>query len=161
MIGGRVVALYNVHFQSPRWGLNAFRDVRRKPWYLPTAVQAFKHNVESRVIQVRALREYVLQEQGPVIVAGDLNSPDASVVCSTLRSIDLHDAFAEGGKGYGYTYGHYLLEHRAPFLNFSWMRIDHIMMSSQFLTRDCRSGTDQASDHRPVIADLMLYRNRR
>jgi endonuclease/exonuclease/phosphatase family metal-dependent hydrolase len=48
------------------------------------------------------------------------------------------------------------LKHRMPTFNVSWMRIDHIMMSSHFQSRDCWTGTGEASDHRPVIADLVL-----
>lgn len=157
-IGGTAVTLYNVHLQTPRWGLNAFRAARRRPWYLPKAIQQLENNVEMRLTQVRVLREYVRQEQGPVIVAGDLNSPDASQACAMLREGGLHDAFAEGGKYYGYTYGHFLLQHRVPGFNCSWMRIDHIMMSSQLQSRHCWTGTGLASDHRPVIADLILGR---
>lgn len=156
-IGGTAVTIYNVHFQTPRWGLNALKAVRKKPRYLPRAVQQLEDNVAVRFIQVRTLREYISREQGPVIVAGDLNSPDASEVCATLRDTGLHDAFAEGGKGYGYTYGHFLLQHKLPAVNVSWMRIDHIMMSSRFQTRRCWVGTGEASDHRPVIADLVLF----
>jgi endonuclease/exonuclease/phosphatase family metal-dependent hydrolase len=155
-INGTVVALYNVHFESPRSGLNALRVVKRNPQQLPEGVQKFETNVEARFSQVQALHEYIRQERGPVIVAGDLNSPDASQVCATLRDVGLHDAFAEGGKGYGYTYGHFLLQHRLPVVNFSWMRIDHIMLSPQFSTQRCWTGTHEASDHRPVIADLVL-----
>ena len=157
-VGVTSVTLYNVHLETPRWGLNAFRATRRSPWYLPKAIQQFENNVEARLIQVGQLQDDIRQEQGPVVVAGDLNSPDASQVCAALRSAGLHDAFAEGGTGYGYTYGHFLLQHRVPGFNLSWMRIDHIMMSSQLQSRRCRTGTGEASDHRPVIADLILRR---
>ena len=140
-------------------GLNALRVIRKKPRYLPGAIQQLENNVEARFTQAQALSEYLRQEIGPVIVAGDLNSPDDSRVCATLRSAGLHDAFAQGGKGYGYTYGHFLLQHRLPAFDFSWMRIDHIMMSSQFQSRRCWTGTGKASDHRPVIADLVLGHN--
>jgi len=157
-VGVTAVTLYDVHLQTPRQGLNAFRAARKSPWFLPKAIQQLENNVEARLAQVRALQEYIRQEQGPVIVAGDLNSPDASQVCATLREAGLHDAFSEGGTGYGYTYGHFLLQHRLPGFSLSWMRIDHIMISSQFRSRNCRTGTGQASDHRPVIADLILRR---
>lgn len=153
-LGGTAVALYNVHFESPREGLNSMRVVRKNPGYLPNAIQKLEDNVKARFVQVRALQEYVRQETGPVIIAGDLNSPDASEVCATLRDAGLHDAFAEGGKGYGYTYGHLLLQNRFPGHSISWMRIDHIMMSSQFKSQKSWTGTGRASDHRPVIADL-------
>jgi len=153
-VGSTVATLYNVHFQTPRSGINAIRASR--PLFLPGAIRQFEENVEARLAQVRVLRDYIGQERGPVIVAGDLNSPDASQVCAILRETGLRDAFSEGGLGYGYTYGHFLLQHRVPSFKLSWMRIDHIMMSSQFMTRRCRIGTAQASDHRPVIADLVL-----
>jgi len=153
---GTMVALYNIHFLSPREGLDAMRFARRNPRYLPNAIPQLERNVNARLTQAGTVREYLRQEPGPVIIAGDLNSPDASQVCAVLRDADLHDAFAEGGTGYGYTYGHYLFKNHYPSLDVSWMRIDHIMMSSRFHTLNCWSGTGKASDHRPVIADLVM-----
>lgn len=157
-ISGSVVTLYNVHLKTPRAGFNAFRKVKGGAAYLPNAIKRFEANVEARLIQARTLSEYVLQEQGPVIVAGDFNSPDASLACAMLRDANLHDAFDEGGKGYGYTYGHFLFQHRLPWLQVSWMRIDHILLSSQLHTLHCWTGTAKASDHRPVIAEILLKR---
>ena len=155
-VGAKTLILYNVHFESPREGLAAFRGVRRQPWYLPSAVQQLEENVEARISQARALQELIWQEREPVVVAGDLNSPDASLACAMLREAGLHDAFAEGGRGYGYTYGHFLLRHSLPWRGASWMRIDHIMLSSQLQSRACRAGTADDSEHRPVIADVAL-----
>ncbi len=155
-VGTKTLILYDVHFQSPRLGLDAFREVRRRPWYLPDAIQQLQDNAEARLSQALALQELVRQEREPVIVAGDLNSPDASLACATLREAGLHDAFAEGGKGYGYTYGHLLLRRRLPWLGASWMRIDHIMLSPQIQSHACRAGVENVSDHRPVIADVVL-----
>jgi vancomycin resistance protein VanJ len=155
-VGAKTLILYSVHFESPREGLNAFREVRRQPWYLPSAVQQLEENVEARLSQARALRELIRQEREPVVVAGDLNSPDASLACATLREAGLHDAFAEGGKGYGYTYGHFLLRGRLPWFHASWMRIDHIMLSSELQSRACKAGAYNYSEHRPVIADVVF-----
>jgi endonuclease/exonuclease/phosphatase (EEP) superfamily protein YafD len=154
--GSTDVTLYNVHFESPRVGLSAVTSSGRRPSHLPMAIQRFEQNVLTRLVQGRIVREFIRRERGPVILAGDLNSPDASLVCAGLREIGLHDAFREGGRGYGYTYGHFLLQHRLPWLRSSWMRIDHIMMNSRFRTVRCWTGTGDASDHRPVIADLIL-----
>jgi len=155
-VGTKTLILYNVHFESPREGLAAFRGVRRQPWYLPRAAQQLEENVEARISQARALRELIRQEREPVVVAGDLNSPDASLALALLREAGLHDAFAEGGRGYGYTYGHFLLQRRLPWHGASWMRIDHIMLSSELQSRVCRAGTDKYSEHRPVIADVVF-----
>jgi len=151
----KTLILYSVHFHSPREGLNALRAVRREPWSLLGAIQELEENVEARLTQARALQKLVQQEREPVVVAGDLNSPDASLACATLRQAGLHDAFAEGGKGYGYTYGHFLLRRRLPWLRASWVRIDHLMLSPQLKARACWAGTGNASEHRPVIADIV------
>ena len=157
-LGQSVVSLYNVHFRTPRWSLNAFRTARKQPWYLPKAIQLFDHNISTRLTQAILVAADVSREKGPVIIAGDLNSPDASQVCATLREAGLHDAFAQRGRGYGFTYGHFLLKHRLPWLRVSWMRIDHIMMNADFQAVRSWAGSGQASDHRPVIADLVLQR---
>lgn len=155
-VGSAEVSLYNVHLKTPRRSLNALRGARRQPGELPEAVQSFDRNVRTRLLQATSLQEHLSREQGPVIMAGDLNAPDSSLICATLRDAGLHDAFAERGKGYGSTYGHFLFKHRLPWLKVSWMRIDHIMVSSGIVTRRCWAGSAEASDHRPVIADLIL-----
>ncbi|MGA2080786.1 MAG: endonuclease/exonuclease/phosphatase family protein [Holophaga sp.] len=155
-LGARTITLYDVHFQSPREALNAFRTTRDGRLQLPDAIQELEQNAALRLDQARALRAFVRAEPGPVILAGDLNSTDSSRVCATLRDAGLQDAFSAGGRGYGYTYGHFLLQHRIPWLHLSWMRIDHIMTSAQLHAWRCWVGTGWASDHRPVIADLTL-----
>jgi hypothetical protein len=157
-VGAKTLILYDVHFQSPREGLDALREARRQLWYLPSAVQQLEDNVEARLSQARALRELIRHEQEPVVVAGDLNSPEASLACAALREAGLHDAFAEAGRGYGYTYGHFLLRRRLPWHGASWMRIDHVMLSSQLRSNACRAGAEYASEHRPVIADVVFRR---
>jgi vancomycin resistance protein VanJ len=155
-IGPAVVSLYNVHFNSPRSSLNTFRTVVQHPRYLPEAIQVFDNNVRIRTAQATSVLGYLKKEQGPVLVAGDMNAPDTSLVCAILHNAGLYDCFSEQGRGYGFTYGHLLFKYRLPWLQVSWMRIDHIMVSSGFLTRRCWTGTGLVSDHRPVIADLIL-----
>ncbi len=156
-IGSATITLYNVHLETPRKGLNAIKSARNRPWYLPNAVQQMEANILTRLMQAHILNNFILRESGQhIIVTGDLNSPDASQVCAGLRDIGLHDAFTEGGRGYGYTYGHFLLLHRIPWLRLSWMRIDHIMVCSQLMAVRAWAGTGEASDHRPVIADIVV-----
>lgn len=154
-VGGRSVVLYNVHFLTPRPAFNALRQARQ-PLALPAAVQQLKGNVTARLTQVRALSEQLQKERGEVIVAGDLNAPEGSQVCASLKGAGLHDAFDQGGKGYGYTYGHFLLRRRLPSWNLSWLRLDHIMLSSGIRSTNCWTGVGKGSEHRPVIADLVL-----
>jgi vancomycin resistance protein VanJ len=158
-IGSNAVTLYDVHFESPRDGLYEFITAWKHPGSYSKAILDLKNNLEDRLSQARELRKLILLEQGPVIVAGDLNSSVASLVCKKLRSAGVHDAFDEGGSGYGYTYGHDLLRNKHPWLTFSWMRIDHILISSQLKSVSCWTGTSEASDHRPVYSDLIFKKN--
>ena len=156
LVGKSEVSLYNIHFKTPRRGLNAFRQAKHDAWYLPVAIERFDTNVDVRRAQAEAVAGYLADEKGPVIVAGDFNSPSNSLVCETLKDAGLRDAFDERGNGYGYSYGHFLLKNRLPWLRLSWMRIDHIMATSPMIPRRCWVGTGAASDHRPVVADFIL-----
>jgi vancomycin resistance protein VanJ len=143
-VGGAVFTLLTAHFESPRMGLNA---ARREGF---DGIDSWRRNHEARLVQARALAREV--EPGPLILAGDLNAPDASAVVRSLLSLGLRDAFASAGRGYGYTYGHTLRP------AFSFLRIDHILVSAEFDVRDCFVGGDEGSDHRPVIADIVPRR---
>ena len=156
MVAGSEITVYNVHLLTPRDALSAVWSGIRRPRSLLRAGNELSGNVATRLTQAGRLRELLRQEPGTVIVAGDLNSPDASQVCDLLRDAGLHDAFAQGGRGYGYSYGHFLLWDRLPLRHLSFIRIDHIMMNSRIRSVRCWSGTAGASDHRPVIADLLV-----
>lgn len=158
-IGPSMTTVYNVHFESPRDGLSAIVAARNNPSSVQKSIWQLKHNVSKRLNQAHRVCELIGQEHGPVIIAGDFNSSDSSLVYANLRHVGLHDAFAEGGHGYGFTYGHFLLQQQLPRLNVSWMRIDHIMVSLQLRTKRSWTGTWKASVHRPVIADLVLSHN--
>ena len=105
-----------------------------------------------RFIQARKLAGDLTGNPRPMILAGDLNAPDSSPVIEALREIGLRDSFATAGLGYGYTYGHSLRT------RFSFLRIDHVMVSPQIGVKESVVGGSEASAHRPVIADLWLKR---
>jgi endonuclease/exonuclease/phosphatase (EEP) superfamily protein YafD len=157
--GSSALTLYSVHFQSPRDGLNAFRTDRDGQWHPLDAIQELEGNAAVRMQQAQNLGKLVASESCPVILGGDLNSPQPTRVCATLEGAGLRDAFDTGGRGYGYTYGHFLLQHRIPWLHLSWMRLDHIMASTRIHVWRCWVGNGEASDHRPVIADLILEKD--
>jgi endonuclease/exonuclease/phosphatase (EEP) superfamily protein YafD len=144
---GTEVDLYTVHLLSPRDGLNAAR------WRWLEGVPAWKYNVATRLAQAEALARVVAESRRPVIVAGDLNAPQSSMVIQALQGTGLRDAFASSGRGYGYTYGHDL----RPGVSF--LRIDHVLVSPTIGVARCVAGDRQGSEHRPVIADLLLQRH--
>ena len=140
------IDLITVHFLSPREGLNATRHEGA------AGLDDWQQNFEDRMTQASALADVVAASRRPVIVAGDLNAPESSPVVGALRAAGLRDAFSSAGKGYGYTQGHAL----RPGISF--LRIDHILVSRTLGVLDCFVGSKYGSEHRPVIADLLLVR---
>ena len=139
--------LITAHFLSPREGLNATRYERLG------GLAEWQENFEMRMIQAHKLARDLGGPSRPVVLAGDLNAPESSPVIATLRDTGLRDSFASAGLGYGYTYGHSLRT------RFSFLRIDHIMVSPQIGVKESVVGGSEASAHRPVIADLWLKRD--
>ena len=145
-VDGIALNVVTAHFESPRSGLNAARREGLE------GADEWKQNYEDRLGQARALASNLRGSARPLVVAGDLNAPQASSVVRTLLGTGLRDAFSSAGRGYGYSYG------QALRLGFSFLRIDHILVSPEIGVVDCFVGGGDASDHRPVIADLLLQR---
>ena len=138
--------VFAVHLLTPREGLNATRHERLD------GIDDWKHNVASRMFQARSLAVHVAANARPAVIAGDLNAPGHSPVVRQLVGTGMRDAFSTAGVGYGYTHGHSL----RPHISFS--RLDHVLASPRFGVADCYVGGKEASEHRPVIADLWLER---
>lgn len=81
----------------------------------------------------------------PVILGGDFNAPPSDPIQRQIRR-DFSDAFIEAGTGWGNTY-----QRRIPVL-----RIDQIHATRHFTPVRCRTVTTRHSDHRMVVADLIL-----
>ncbi len=140
-VGGQAVTVYDVHLLSPRVGLSAARG---------GSVEGMEGNAGQRLFEAARLAGDVAAEPGPALVTGDLNAPMQSLVCRRLFGAGLRDAFAEGGFGYGYTYGAYTR------VGQPYVRIDHVLASRAWDFGGCWVGNSVGSDHCPVIADLVL-----
>ena len=143
-VNGVRVELFSVHLQTPRQALNA---TRREPL---EGVDDLEQNAALRLSQAADLEEAVRAARGTVIVGGDLNAPQPSLVVRRLLDAGLRDAFATAGFGYGYSYGQALRP------GFPFLRIDHILASAGIGVAGSHVGGADASEHRPVIADLLL-----
>ena len=141
---GGAFEIVDVHFESPRTGLVAARQEGFD------GIELWQSNYAGRVAQARALAALLRTSTHPLVLGGDLNAPDASPAIQTLLAIGLRDAFATAGRGWGHTYGHRLRP------RFSFLRIDHILVSDDVTVVRAFTGGEEASDHRPVIADLRL-----
>ena len=145
-VRGTELTVVGVHFESPRNGLNAARREGLD------GVDDWRRNHAERLEQARLLARQFAGGPRPLVIAGDLNAPESSPVVRTLLATGLRDAFSAAGRGYGYSYGHALR------VGFSFLRIDHILVSPEIGVADCTVGVGRASAHRPVVADLWLRR---
>jgi vancomycin resistance protein VanJ len=142
-IHGRQVALFTAHFVSPRDG-----SLASGPRHLDD-LASWKDNLADRLSQAQAVATAVKEVPGRVVLAGDLNAEEDSTVVRLLMDAGLRDAFSSTAVGYGYTYGHALL-------GASFLRIDHILFGGGIHARNCEVGASEASEHRPVIAELSV-----
>lgn len=145
-VGQRWVTVFTVHTLTPRRGLNAARADKLE------GLDDWRLNYGMRLQQARSLADMAAQLPRPLILAGDLNAPEHSPVIQALLGVDLRDAFGEGGVGWGYTLGHAL----RPGISF--LRLDHILVSADIGIARAWAGGKQASEHRPVVADLLVPR---
>jgi vancomycin resistance protein VanJ len=145
-VRGADLNLVTAHFQSPRAGLIAARREGLD------GGDEWQRNYEGRLIQAGALARDLASIGRPLVVAGDLNAPESSPVIQTLLAGGLRDAFSSAGRGYGYTYGH------SQRYGLDFLRIDHILVSHDIGVIAAFAGQSDASEHRAVIADLVLRR---
>lgn len=145
-VGPRAVTLVTAHTLTPREGLNATRSEALG------GLDDWRENFAARLGQTRRLAADVAAMPRPLIVAGDLNAPQASPVVQALLGAGLRDAYGEAGIGWGFTIGHAL----KPYLSF--LRIDHILVSPDIAIVHAAAGSRWGSEHRPVVADLLVPR---
>ena len=138
MPDGRVLVCVNVHLLSAATDLGFWR---RRVWT--------EHRV-NRVVRIHELRRILdwvepVTHEVPVVFAGDFNAPPDDPVYR-LFDPGFCDAHREAGKGWGNT-----SPRRFPIL-----RIDRIHTTRHFTPVRCATRVARASDHRFVVADLVL-----
>jgi vancomycin resistance protein VanJ len=131
-----------VHFRTAVYGRTLLKEWRSVPGYM-------RHTGRIRREQADDLVDWLKTLEGPVILAGDFNTPPAGSIYRALTR-NHGDAFAARGFGWGYTY-----PSRRPLL-----RIDYVFHSRDWNAVQCEVGSGAGSDHRPVFAELAL-RSRR
>lgn len=82
----------------------------------------------------------------PTILMGDLNDINGSSVMSIFKNAGLNDAWWQVGSGYGHTYNKHGL----------YFRLDHILVSDFLSVVEMRVPRYEASDHYPVVADIII-----
>ncbi len=143
---GRPVVLINAHpwpahFQL-RW---------RGRFPLVTDFNARSQNRMFNHILARV--EAIQASDTPLLLVGDFNTTEGQYNYRRLRR-RLSDAFASAGAGPGFTWPHQL--RISGVMLPPLLRIDHIYYSDAWLARRTFPGNIEGSDHRYVVADLVL-----
>lgn len=117
--------------------------VFRADLWSPDCWREQMQNRRDRREQLRVIAQRIGSVSVPVIIGGDFNAPQGDAVFRLLRP-KLHDAFSEGGIGWGDTI----------INDFPVLRIDQIWVSGTLDSKIVQARSTQNSDHRMVICDL-------
>jgi vancomycin resistance protein VanJ len=128
-----------LHLRTPRKGLEA---VLQDGW---DGLDDLAEVTAQRRDEGAALGAWLRQCEGPLVVAGDFNlAPESSIYRGQFGW--LQNAFSMAGWGWGAT----------KVTRYHGVRIDHILGSRQWRFVRCNVGPDVGSDHRPVVAEMVL-----
>jgi vancomycin resistance protein VanJ len=142
-VGNRAVVVLNAHPLAPDIRLRRFGPVA-----VPVAFDTDAGRPDRRRILER-----VEGADGPLILVGDLNTAERQPYYRELRR-RLRDAHRDAGWGLGWTFPSVPL---GPVL-VPVVRIDHVLYSDAWRAADEYTGYTPGSDHRHVVADLVLAR---
>jgi endonuclease/exonuclease/phosphatase (EEP) superfamily protein YafD len=140
----RPMRLFNVHPVAPRI------THRQLGWlHLPNGFDTSE--------QEQTLRGLIQCVQGvpePVVIVGDFNVGDRQRLYRIVRK-RLLDAHSEAGWGFGHTFPCRLPgQPNLPFIPL--VRIDYVFHDQVWTARSTRTGRLRGSDHRYVLAELVL-----
>jgi endonuclease/exonuclease/phosphatase (EEP) superfamily protein YafD len=131
------VNVANLHLASPRYGLVEVIDQRGGP------APELEANSELRGRQSAEATEWLATCRGPLLIAGDFNTPVESCIYREFWG-RYTNAFSAAGFGFGNTH----------FTRYTAVRIDHILAGPGWQWRRCWIGPRVGSPHRPLLADV-------
>jgi endonuclease/exonuclease/phosphatase family metal-dependent hydrolase len=100
--------------------------------------------------QLRWLDKEFGGQHGPLLVSGDFNATRYHPSFRRLLSDRLGETHERIGRGWAMTWP------RDQWPLPPLMRIDHVLVSPDIGVRSVKEGIGQGSDHRPIVADLVL-----
>ena len=134
----------------PLIGATVVLGARRLRLYTVHLIAPLGHDRLRWRAQLRRVEEQLRGHHGTLLVAGDFNATRYHTSFRRLLSDRLGDAHERRGRGWATTWPRDLWP-LPPLL-----RLDHILVSPDIGVRAITEGDGQGSDHRPVIADLVL-----
>ncbi len=143
-MGGRLnrdVLAVEVGAPRPLW-------VASVHWPAPQPTKGLSRLAEDQQVRSEYLAstlEIGSRRDWPTVLGGDFNTPPRHGLYREMLA-QYGNAFAQSGKGLGYTFSK----------DRSMIRIDHLWLSSDLKAADCQVGPDLGSDHLPVVAEIGL-----
>jgi vancomycin resistance protein VanJ len=154
-VAGRLVTVLNVHTQPiPDLGFTYLGDIPRLG-RLPLVARVpvpTGFDTRAQAPSLEALMQRADAAPRPLLVVGDLNVSDRQPYYREFRQ-RLHDASRAAGGGLDYTYpsGQY-----GRFALVPLIRIDYVLHDDAWTARNAWTVYLPGSDHRAVVADLVL-----
>jgi hypothetical protein len=132
-----VVTLFSVHLASPRGGIyEVVHDKEEGP-------EDIQENSDLRRRQSEFLAREAARTPGPLLLAGDFNTPPGGTLYALWEPYT--DAFAAAGWGWGYTF----------YGGRTMVRIDHVFAGTGWRCTRSWVGPNIGSPHRTVLADIV------
>lgn len=137
---GTLLEVVNVHLTTAATDMRLWSGKSRAAHRIN---RQLRRSELSTILQV--LEQTTTLPSTPTILAGDFNAGATDIVHRQLTPT-FSDAFSTVGRGWGNTF------HR----RFPILRIDHIYTTPQLQPQACSVAISRKTDHRMVIADLLL-----
>ncbi len=145
--------LVQARFRSPTgveadlFSLRLTPPILRADLWSPDAWRAHRANRRLRREQMQEIAAAIaaLPPDAAIILGGDFNAPAGDAVVRLLHP-RLHDAFRQGGRGWGNT----------ALNDLPVLRFDQIWLSSGLRAARVRARKTRHSDHRMVVCDVLL-----
>lgn len=138
---GDSIQFFAIHLLTPRDGLEAVLSKHSG------GLAELNEITERRAVDGKSVGLWMNHFSGPKVVAGDFNlTPESAIYHRWFGH--LQNAFSNAGWGWGGT----------KFTRKHSVRIDHILADDSFEFMNCSVGPDVGSDHRPVVAEMVLAR---
>lgn len=141
---GKQVRIVDFRLQSYHLSFGKNMNVRVSPDEKPSALERMKRSFALRGNDAVTLRQAIDNSPANVIVCGDMNDVSTSHVYRVIRGKDLHDAWADAGQGYAYTFNRHGLKYR----------IDHVFYRGDLTALTAKRLTGGYSDHYPLMVSF-------
>ena len=141
---GKQLRLVDFRLQSYHLSFGKNMSVRVSPDVKPSALERMRRSFALRGDNAAALRTAIDSSPANVIVCGDMNDVPTSHVYRVIKGNDLHDAWAEAGRGYACTYNRHYLKYR----------IDQVFYRGDIMALTAKRLVGGSSDHYPLMVSF-------